>query len=183
MYGDNSINTIFSPSCCLFRWCLLHGRLCCSWHFVVVAFVRVVLVVLVLAVIVFVVFVFIVDFYSGEYSNHNSSFSEEIFWRQSPLVFFVFLVVVFVWLSLCGCLCCDFFGCCRLCCAQQFSYTALAQFMLASWLNGNLLQPPHKRFNSAYHQSLFCICRKITSNILGLHTTFYCWSKVTMMFQ
>ena len=65
-----------------------------------VAFVTVVLVVLVLAVIVFVVFVFIVDFYSGEYSNHNSSFSEEISRRQSPLVLFVFLVVVFVWLSL-----------------------------------------------------------------------------------
>ena len=38
-------------------------------------------------------------------------------------------------------------------CSQQFAYAALAQFLLASSYNGNLLQPTHKRFNSAYLQN------------------------------
>ena len=49
--------------------------------------------------------------------------------------------------------------------AQQFAYTALAQF------------------NSAYLQNQFRICRKIFSYILGLDATISCWSQVTMMFQ
>ena len=35
------------------------------------------------------------------------------------------------------------------------------------------LQPTHKRFNSAYLQNQFCICRKIPSNTLGLYATFF----------
>ena len=66
--------------------------------------------------------------------------------------------------------------------SQQFAYTALAQFLLASSYIGNLLQPTHKRFNSAYLQNTFCIC-SIPSNTLGLDATFSCWSQVTMMFQ
>ena len=39
---------------------------------------------------------------------------------------------------------------------------------------GILFQPTHKRFNSAYLQNKFCICRKIPSNTLGLYATFSC---------
>ena len=39
---------------------------------------------------------------------------------------------------------------------------------------GISLRPTHKRFNSAYLQSLFHICRKFSINTLGLDKTFSC---------
>ena len=65
-------------------------------------------------------------------------------------------------------------------CSQQFAYTALVQFLLASSWNGNLLEPSYKRFNSAYLLNKFCICWKIPSHTFKLDASFSCWSQVTM---
>ena len=61
-------------------------------------------------------------------------------------------------------------------------YTALAPCLLASSNNGNLVQPTQKRFNSAYLQNKFCICRTIPSHTWGLdHKSPWCSIKKNIL--
>ena len=57
-----------------------------------------------------------------------------------------------------------------------------AVVLLSSVFNGIRPEPTNERFNSAYLQIKYFICRQIHSNAFWLDETFSYWSQVTMMF-
>ena len=67
-------------------------------------------------------------------------------------------------------------------CTSVWPQQAVWSSCWSSMFNGIRPVPTNKRFNSAYLQIKYLICRKIHSNTVRLDKTFYWWSQVTMMF-